>query len=115
MVNDNNLLKSKCRDLENDIKEKTEELKWDYESEIDRMSRTHKREMNKLENENKSLKKVIENLKSVVHKFLIWVVKKLSITSEKELINKFEDETYTNFDLDSQFNTRQAERDELEL
>ncbi len=115
LVNDNNLLKSKCRNLENDLKEKTEELKWDYESEINRMNRTHKREINKLEDENKSLKKVIENLKTVVHKFLNWVSKKLSITSEKELINKFEDETYTSFDLDRQFNVRQAERDELEL
>ncbi len=115
LVNDNNLLKSKCRDLENNLNEKTQELKNDYEVEISRISHEYKRKINKLESENKSLNRIIENVKTVVHKFINWVSKKLSITSEKEIINKFENETYTSFDLDRQLNVIEAENDELEL
>ena len=114
LENDNKLLRNKYKTWESDYNEKTQELKFEYESEINRLNRTHKREIHKLESENKSLKKVIENVKSVVKKFIGWVCQKLSISSEKDVIKKFENETYTKFDLDKSINTS-IKRDELEL
>lgn len=64
-----------------------------------------------LENENNYLKKVIERFKITVQKFISWVCHKFSAPSEENLIRDFEKETYMNFDVEKQLNTRKYERE----
>ena len=65
----------------------------------------------KLYNENNYLKKVIERFKITVQKFISWVCHKFSALSEDSLIRDFEKETYINFDIEKQLNTRKYERE----
>ena len=111
LLNYNTELKVKCRNLELDFSNKEKELKYKYEHETYKIDSQYQKIINKLENENNYLKKVIERFKITVQKFISWVCHKFSAPSEDSLIRDFEKETYINFDIEKQLNTRKYERD----
>ena len=106
LLNYNTELKVKCRNLELDFSNKEKELKYKYEHETYKIDSQYQKIINKLENENNYLKKVIERFKITVQKFISWVCHKFSAPSEDSLIRDFEKETYINFDIEKQLNTR---------
>jgi len=117
LVTENINLKDKCENLKHSLVIKEKELKYTHEDEIYKINRDYKKEIKKLEQENKSLKNVIENIKFIVQKFVSWVTRKLSAQSEDEIIHKFENETYIDFDLEKELkinNYKEKEHD-LEL
>ncbi len=111
LLNYNTELKVKCRNLELDFSNKEKELKYKYEHETYKIDSQYQKIINKLENENNYLKKVIERFKITVQKFISWVCHKFSAPSEDSLIRDFEKETYINFDIEKQLNTRKYERE----
>ena len=111
LLNYNTELKVKCRNLELDFPNKEKELKYKYEHETYKIDYQYQKIINKLENENNYLKKVIEKFKITVQKFISWVCHKFSAPSEEDLIRDFEKETYMNFDIEKQLNTRKYERE----
>lgn len=111
LLNYNTELKVKCRNLELDFSNKEKELKYKYEHETYKIDYQYQKIINKLENENNYLKKVIERFKITVQKFISWVCHKFSAPSEEDLIRDFEKETYMNFDIGKQLNTRKYERE----
>lgn len=117
LVSENTSLRNKCTKLEEKMSNIEFDLKFDYENEIAILNKQHKKEVKKLEHENKSLKKIIENIKFSVHKFISWVAKKLSAQSEDEIIHSFQKETNIFFNLDKNLNSihRHSTEHELEL
>ena len=111
LLNYNTELKVKCRNLELDFSNKEKELKYKYEHETYKIDSQYQKIINKLENENNYLKKVIERFKITVQNFITWVCHKFSAPSEEDLIRNFEKETYMNFDIEKQLNTRKYERE----
>ena len=111
LLNYNTELKVKCRNLVLDFSNKEKELKYKYEHETYKIDSQYQKIINKLENENNYLKKVIERFKITVQKFISWVCHKFSAPSEDSLIRDFEKETYINFDIEKQLNTRKYERE----
>ena len=111
LLNYNTELKVKCRNLELDFSNKEKELKYKYEHETYKIDSQYQKIINKLESENNYLKKVIERFKITVQKFISWVCHKFSAPSEDSLIRDFEKETYINFDIEKQLNTRKYERE----
>lgn len=99
---DNIELKAKCRKLELDFRKKEKELKNKYEDETYKIDYQYQKIINKLEKENNYLKKVIDRFKITVQKFIAWVCHKFSYHSEDDLVRKFEEETYTNFNIKKQ-------------
>ena len=78
------------------------------------MEHEYKKEIHKLKHENKNLNKIIDKFKVTLKKFIKWICYKFSYSSENELIRKFEEETYTNFDFEKQSNINQFQENELD-
>ena len=104
-------LNARCDELE----EKLTYTENDYEREIERINNNHEREVGKLNKHIESLKGIIEDFKVMVHQFVKWVVKKLSAPTEEEVMHKFERETGTYFNIDSQLRDRTLEREDNEM
>ena len=104
-------LNVRCDELE----EKLTYTENDYEREIERINNKHEREVGKLNKYIESLKGIIEDFKVMVHQFVKWVVKKLSVPTEEEVMHKFERETGTYFNIDSQLRDRTLEREDNEM
>jgi hypothetical protein len=119
MLEDNVNLKFKCQTLEKSLKKQKQELNQQFEDEIYKMDYQYQKIINKLEKENNYLKKVVDRFKVTVQKFITWICHKFSYPSEDELIRKFEEETYTNFNIENQLDINKFEKkekeDELEL
>ena len=114
LLNYNEELKVKCRNLELDFSNKEKELKNKYEHETYKIDYQYQKIINKLENENNYLKKVIERFKITVQKFISWVCHKFSAPSEEDLIRDFEKETYMNFDIEKQLDVNKFDKKEQE-
>lgn len=114
LLNYNEELKVKCRNLELDFSNKEKELKYKYEHETYKIDYQYQKIINKLENENNYLKKVIERFKITVQKFISWVCHKFSAPSEEDLIRDFEKETYMNFDIEKQLDVNKFDKKEQE-
>ena len=78
------------------------------------MEHEYKKEIHKLKQENKKLNKIIDKFKVTLKKFIKWICYKFSYSSENELIRKFEEETYTNFNFEKQSNINQFQENELD-
>lgn len=115
MTADNIELKAKCRKLELDFKQKEKELKNKYEDETYKIDYQYQKIVNKLEKENNYLKKVIDRFKITVQKFIAWVCHKFSYPSEDDLVRKFEEETYTNFNIEKQIEINKFEKKEKDF
>ena len=103
----NSLLQEKLENKEKELELKLEIKTYDIE-------REYKKEIHKLKQENKNLNKIIDKFKVTLKKFIKWICHKFSYSSENELIRKFEEETYTNFDLEKQANINQFQKNELD-
>ena len=114
LLNYNEELKVKCRNLELDFSNKEKDLKYKYEHETYKIDYQYQKIINKLENENNYLKKVIERFKITVQKFISWVCHKFSAPSEEDLIRDFEKETYMNFDIEKQLDVNKFDKKEQE-
>lgn len=103
----NSLLEEKLENKEKELELKLEIKTYDMEHE-------YKKEIHKLKQENKNLNKIIDKFKVTLKKFIQWICYKFSYSSENELIRKFEEETYTNFDFEKQSNINQFQENELD-
>lgn len=86
------------RELEQDFQNKEFDIEYKYKSKI-----------RSLEKENNHLHKSIDKFYETVDKFIVWICHKFGIGESKELINKFQEETYTFIDP-----VKQLEHEELE-
>lgn len=114
MLEDNVNLKFRCQKLEKALESKEKELKQQFENETYKIDYQYQKIINKLEKENTYLKKVVYRFKITVQKFITWVCDKFSYPSEDDLVRKFEDETYTNFNIEKQININKFEKKEKE-
>lgn len=81
---------------------------------FDKIDYQYQKIINKLEKENNYLKKVIDRFKITVQKFITWVCHKFAYSSENDLVRKFEEETYTNFNIEKQLDINKFEKKEKE-
>lgn len=103
----NSLLQKKLENKEKELELKLEIKTYD-------MEHKYKKEIHKLKQENKNLNKIMDKFKVTLKKFIKWICYKFSYSSEDELIHKFEEETYTNFNFEKQDNINQFQENELE-
>lgn len=72
-------------------------------------------EIYQLENENNFLRKVINTFQKTVYKFIHWVCKKFSVSSEEEFIRDFQIENDTYLDPEKQIGyEKELEYEEME-
>ena len=114
MVEKNTNLKLSNSLLQEKLENKEKELELKLEIKTYDIEREYKKEIHKLKQENKNLNKIIDKFKVTLKKFIKWICHKFSYSSENELIRKFEEETYTNFDLEKQANINQFQKNELD-
>ena len=86
------------RELEQEFQNKEFDIEYKYKSKI-----------RSLEKENNHLHKIIDKFYETVDKFIVWICHKFGIGESKQLINKFQEETYTFIDP-----VKQLEHEELE-
>ena len=86
------------RELEQEFQNKEFDIEYKYKSKI-----------KSLEKENNHLHKIIDKFYETVDKFIVWICHKFGIGESKQLINKFQEETYTFIDP-----VKQLEHEELE-
>lgn len=100
--------------LQEKLENKEKELELKLEIKTYNMEHEHKKEIHKLKQENKNLNKIMDKFKVTLKKFIKWICYKFSYPSENELIRKFEEETYINFDFEKQANINQFQENELD-
>ena len=103
---ENRELKEKCENMENDYSVKLKE-------EIRKVENKYEDEIYQLEKENSFLRKVVNTFQKTVDKFIHWVCKKFSVSSEEEFIRDFQIEN--DIYLDPQKQIEYEEEQELDL
>ncbi len=105
---ENRELKEKCENIEKDYSVKLKE-------EIQKVENKYEDEIYQLENENNFLRKVINKFQKTVYKFIHWVCKKFSVSSEEEFIRDFQIENDTYLDPEKQIGyEEELEYEEME-
>ena len=99
---DNKELHKQVNNIKAEYKEKEFDIEWKYKSKI-----------KSLEKENTYLRKIIDKFYETVDKFIVWICHKFGIGESKELVRKFEEETYTSIDPVKELNF-EDKRKELE-
>ena len=108
IMSENRELKEKCENMENDNSVKLKE-------EIQKVENKYEDEIYQLENENNFLRKVINTFQKTVDKFIHWVCKKFSVSSEEEFIRDFQIENDTYLDPEKQIRyEEEPEYEEIE-
>ena len=107
-MSENRELQEKCKEMEvnytSKLKEKTEKIENKYKEKI-----------YQLENENTFFKKIINTLEKTIDKFIKWVCKKFSVSSEEEFIRDFEYENDIFINAERQIEYEELEYDDLGL
>lgn len=103
-----------------EIKENFKTLENDYaiklKGEIRKVENKYEDEIYNLKKENRFLNKIINTFEKTVNKFIKWIVKKLDIAEEDNLIRDFEKETHTFIDPEKQIRKEEREKEwDLEL
>ena len=108
ILDENDELKEKCKNLENSYNTKLQE-------ETKKIENKYVEQISYLENENNFLKNIINTLQKTVHKFIEWVCIKFSITDEDSFIRKFECENDIYLDPEKQIeHEKELEYEEME-
>ena len=94
---ENQELKTKCRDLEEEFEIRTLKLKDEYDNEMRQTKKKFNKILDDLDNENAKLYKIIDRFKVTVSKFITWICNKFSVSSEEQLMRDFQKETNMNF------------------
>ena len=100
---DNQSLHSKVEELEIEYKNKSLDIEY-----------TYKHKINQLEKENNHLHKIIDKFEITIHKFIVWICNKFSVSSEDEIIRDFEKENNVCIEPEKQLKLEEKE-EELEL
>ena len=98
-----------------EIKENFKTLENDYaiklKGEIRKVENKYEDEIYNLKKENRFLNKIINTFEKTVNKFIKWIVKKLDIAEEDNLIRDFEKETHTFIDPEKQIRKEEREKE----
>ena len=97
ILRENQELKTKCRDLEEEFEIRTLKLKDEYDNEMRQTKKKFNKILDDLDNENAKLYKIIDRFKVTVSKFITWICNKFSVSSEEQLMRDFQKETNMNF------------------
>ncbi len=123
---DNKELNNKVKNLEHEYKNKSNTLDLKFENrkrileqefenkEFD-IEYKYKNKISSLEKENNHLHKIIDKFYVTVEKFIDWICHKFSIGESKELVEKFEEETYTFIDPVEQIKYEEKQEKEWDL
>lgn len=114
---ENEELKNKCRDMEEDFDIKVNKIRTECESEMKRTEKKLYGVIDDLYNENNRLNKMIDRFKETVSKFIKWVCNKFTVNSEEQLMRDFQKETNMNFRVEEQidYEISRDEEEELDL
>lgn len=120
IIADNKKLNDKVKGLESEYKRKSNNLDFEYnnrKAELEQefqdkefsIEYKYKSKIRSLEKENNYLHKIIDKFYETIDKFIDWVCHKFGIGESKELVKKFQEDTYTYIDP-----VKQLEHDERE-
>lgn len=115
---ENEELKSKCREMEENFDIRVNKIRTECENEMKRTEKKLYGVIDDLYNENNRLNKIIDRFKETVSKFIKWVCNKFTVSSEEQLMRDFQKETNMNFRVEEQIDyeiSRDEEEEELDL
>ncbi len=117
ILRENQELKTKCRDLEEEFEIRTLKLKDEYDNEMGQTKKKFNKIIDDLDNENAKLYKIIDRFKVTVSKFITWICNKFSVSSEEQLMRDFQKETNMNFRVEEQikYEIMKDEEEELDM
>ena len=117
ILRENQELKTKCRDLEEEFEIRTLKLKDEYDNEMGQTKKKLNKIIDDLDNENAKLYKIIDRFKVTVSKFITWICNKFSVSSEEQLMRDFQKETNMNFRVEEQikYEIMKDEEEELDM
>lgn len=126
ILEDNEKLNIKVQHLENEYKKKNEILDLKFSNRKDTLEKefknktfdieyTYKNKIHKLEKENNHLHKIIDKFEITIHKFIVWICNKFSVSSEDEIIRDFEKENNLCIEPEKQIENEEKENEEMEL
>ena len=117
ILRENQELKTKCRDLEEEFEIRTLKLKDEYDNEMGQTKKKFNKIIDDLDNENAKLYKIIDRFKVTVSKFITWICNKFSVSSEEQLMRDFQKQTNMNFRVEEQikYEIMKDEEEELDM
>ncbi len=110
---ENQNLQYECKKLSQQLESQKKKIKNEYEDKIYDIEYSYRKKIKHLEKENTSLKKMVNQFKVILHKFIRWIARKFELPSEDEIVRDFEKETHLN--LDKELDLKHFEKKEKEF